>query len=101
MKPYEIGHAAAFEAYRTWTHHSSMYEPISADRSRQREALVGLSVAEGLLIIFYPFEILITVQYRDYGVIPGECLTDIVSEKLVKPPLLLHQFSSVLCVVSA
>jgi hypothetical protein len=28
-------------------------------------------------------------------------LTDIVSEKLVKPPLLLHQFSSVLCVVSA
>ena len=42
----EVGHAAAYEAYRTWIHNSSLYEPLSADNERQREALVGLAVAE-------------------------------------------------------
>lgn len=46
MLPAEIGHAAAYEAYRKWIHHSSMYEPLSADLDRQREALIGLAVAE-------------------------------------------------------
>jgi hypothetical protein len=46
MSPYEIGHAAAYEAYRTWIHNSSIYEPISSDHMRQREALIGLAVAE-------------------------------------------------------
>ena len=46
MLPAEIGHAAAYEAYRKWIHHSSMYEPLSADSDRQREALIGLAVAE-------------------------------------------------------
>jgi len=41
-----MGHAAAYEAYRTWIHNSSIYEPISADPMRQREALIGLAVAE-------------------------------------------------------
>jgi hypothetical protein len=50
MLPSEIGHAAAYEAYRTWTHHSPMYEPLSGDMERQREALVGLAVAEGVLL---------------------------------------------------
>jgi hypothetical protein len=47
MQPAEIGHAAAYEAYRTWIHNSSMYEPLSDDVERQREALTGLAVAEG------------------------------------------------------
>lgn len=47
MNPEEIGHAAAYEAYRTWIHNSSIYEPLSGDIERQREALTGLAVAEG------------------------------------------------------
>lgn len=47
MLPDEIGHAAAYEAYRTWIHNSSMYEPLSGDQERQREGLIGLAVAEG------------------------------------------------------
>ena len=50
MQPNEIGHAAAYEAYRTWIHNSSIYEPLSGDIERQREALTGLAVAEGLLL---------------------------------------------------
>lgn len=48
MLPAEIGHAAAYEAYRTWIHNSSMYEPLSGDTERQREGLIGLAVAEGI-----------------------------------------------------
>lgn len=48
MKPCEIGHAAAYEAYRTWIHNSSIYEPLSGDIDRQREGLVGLAVGEGI-----------------------------------------------------
>ena len=47
MSPEEIGHAAAYEAYRTWIHNRSMYEPFVDDIERQREALTGLAVAEG------------------------------------------------------
>ncbi|CAK5281364.1 unnamed protein product [Mycena citricolor] len=46
MLPSDIGHAAAYEAYRTWTHNSSLYEPLSSEIERQREGLVGLAVAE-------------------------------------------------------
>jgi len=46
MTPTEIGHAAAYEAYRTWQHNSSIYEPLSGDHDRQREGLVGLAIAE-------------------------------------------------------
>ncbi|KAJ7755715.1 hypothetical protein DFH07DRAFT_821558 [Mycena maculata] len=46
MLPSEIGHAAAYEAYRTWIHNSSMSEPLSGDVERQREGLAGLAVAE-------------------------------------------------------
>ena len=48
MSPDEIGYAAAYEAYRTWIHNSSIYEPLGGDPERQREALIGLSAAEGL-----------------------------------------------------
>ena len=47
MLPEELGHAAAYEAYRTWKHNSFMYEPLSGDLERQREALIGLAIAEG------------------------------------------------------
>jgi len=47
LAPEELGHAAAYEAYRTWIHNSSMHEPLSGDIERQREALTGLAVAEG------------------------------------------------------
>ncbi|KAH7915192.1 hypothetical protein BJ138DRAFT_1176725 [Hygrophoropsis aurantiaca] len=46
MTPQEVGHAAAYEAYRVWIHNSSLYEPIGGEAERQREALVGLAVAE-------------------------------------------------------
>jgi len=45
MSPAEIGHAAAYEAYRTWLRDSAMYE-IVGERERQREGLVGIAVAE-------------------------------------------------------
>lgn len=46
LTSYEFGYAAAYEAYRTWLHNSSIYAPISSDRERQREALIGLAIAE-------------------------------------------------------
>lgn len=44
----DLGHAAAYEAYRTWMHSSYLYEPLSGDIERQREGLVGLAIAEGM-----------------------------------------------------
>jgi len=52
-RPEELGHAAAYEAYRTWMHNSSMYEPLSGDIERQREALIGLAVAEAYRLLSY------------------------------------------------
>ncbi|KAF7315341.1 hypothetical protein MIND_00048700 [Mycena indigotica] len=46
LSPEDIGHAAAYEAYRTWISNSSIYEPLSGDMERQREGLVGLAVGE-------------------------------------------------------
>ena len=48
MLPQEIGHAAAYEAFRIWIHNSQLYEPLSADPLQQREALIGLAVAEAM-----------------------------------------------------
>ncbi|KAF5385901.1 hypothetical protein D9615_002394 [Tricholomella constricta] len=53
MLPAEIGHAAAYEAYRTWIHNSSIYEPLSGDTHRQREGLIGLAVAEATRLLPY------------------------------------------------
>ena len=47
MLPEELGHAAAYEAFRTWMHNSSIYEPLSGDVERQREGLIGIAIAEG------------------------------------------------------
>ncbi|KAL0580333.1 hypothetical protein V5O48_001670 [Marasmius crinis-equi] len=51
MLPEEIGHAAAYEAYRTWIHNKYMYEPLSGDRERQREGITGLAVAEAARLL--------------------------------------------------
>jgi hypothetical protein len=53
MLPEELGHAAAYEAYRTWMHNSSMYEPLSGDLERQREALIGLAIAEATRLLAF------------------------------------------------
>lgn len=46
LLPQDIGAAAAYEAYRMWKHNSFLYEPLSADRERQREGLIGTAIAE-------------------------------------------------------
>ncbi|ESK92952.1 hypothetical protein Moror_9025 [Moniliophthora roreri MCA 2997] len=54
MLPNQIGHAAAYEAYRSWIHHrSTLYEPLSGDVERQREGLIGLAVAEATKLLQY------------------------------------------------
>jgi hypothetical protein len=53
MLPEHIGHAAAYEAYRMWTHNSSVHEPLSGDTARQREGLIGLAVGEGDPFCFF------------------------------------------------
>lgn len=47
MLPQEVGHAAAFEAWRTWSMHTQLYEPLSGDRARQIEGLIGMAIGEG------------------------------------------------------
>ncbi|KDQ57015.1 hypothetical protein JAAARDRAFT_194199 [Jaapia argillacea MUCL 33604] len=44
--PSEYGHAAAYEAYRMWKYNSALSEPVGGDYERQREAIVGLAIAE-------------------------------------------------------
>ena len=49
MPPAEIGAAAAYEVFRTWRYHYGIIaQPLSGDRERQREALIGLAVGEGM-----------------------------------------------------
>lgn len=45
MSPAEIGAAAGYEAYRNFMHLNSDF--FAPDDYRQREAIVGLAVAEG------------------------------------------------------
>ena len=48
LLPADIGFAAAYEAYRYWKHHNRMlFEPLAGVIEREREALVGLAIAEG------------------------------------------------------
>jgi hypothetical protein len=55
MLPSDIGAAAAYESWRNWKHHYSIYgQPLSDDRERQREALIGLAVGEGELPVLEP-----------------------------------------------
>lgn len=71
MAASDLGHAAAYEAYRTWMHSSYLYEPLSGDIERQREGLVGLAIAEG---IYYhrgtttPYLLIIYVSHPTFAV---------------------------------
>ncbi|KZS98377.1 hypothetical protein SISNIDRAFT_462344 [Sistotremastrum niveocremeum HHB9708] len=47
LLPQEIGAAAGFETIRLWQTHQGVYrQPLSDDREREREALIGLAIAE-------------------------------------------------------
>jgi hypothetical protein len=48
MGPQEVGAAAAYEAYRQIKYGSGMYQFLYGDYDRQREALRGLAIAEGM-----------------------------------------------------
>jgi len=52
MQPEEIGYAAAYQAYRSWLKHGSMYD-LLGDPERQREGLVGIAVAEVTRLLQY------------------------------------------------
>lgn len=53
MPPTEIGHAAAYEAFRTSMRDRSLLETMGPDIERQREALIGLAVAEASRLLSY------------------------------------------------
>ena len=47
MLPSELGSAAAYEAYRYWKYQHPLYEPLDGNRERERDAMMGMAVAEG------------------------------------------------------
>ena len=47
LSPAELGHAAAYEAFRYLLHHESLYEPLGEEQEREREVLLSLAAAEG------------------------------------------------------
>ncbi|KAH8109351.1 Piwi domain-containing protein [Phellopilus nigrolimitatus] len=50
MVPADIGAAAAYEVWRNWRYHYGILaQPLSGDEERQREALIGLAVGEGVV----------------------------------------------------
>jgi hypothetical protein len=51
MSPIEIGAAAGYETCRKWAHNHTVFDPIYGDDSeRQRDALIGIAIAEGARI---------------------------------------------------
>jgi hypothetical protein len=50
MMPQEIGIAAAYEAYRQIKYSTNVYHQLYTDYERQREAMRGLAIAEGMLL---------------------------------------------------
>lgn len=71
MPPNEIGAAAAYEVFRTWRYHYGIIaQPLSGDRERQREALIGLAVGEGKPasdIHVLMLTLILLLKLRDYG----------------------------------
>ncbi|KAL1665908.1 hypothetical protein GGF50DRAFT_99900 [Schizophyllum commune] len=53
LTPDELGYASAYEAYRVWIHNADIVQPISGDPERQREAMIGLAVAEAARALQY------------------------------------------------
>lgn len=48
LTPQEIGYASAYEAHRIWIHNYVLYEPFRAEIERQREAFIGIAIAEAI-----------------------------------------------------
>jgi len=46
LLPRDIGSAAAYEAYRMWKYHHPLYEPLGGSPEREREAMMGMAIAE-------------------------------------------------------
>ena len=46
LAPRDIGHAAAYEAYRIWIHNRSISE-MRSDYGLRREAFIAIAIAEG------------------------------------------------------
>lgn len=46
LSPRDIGHAAAYEAYRIWIHNRTISD-LRSDFGQRREAFVALAIAEG------------------------------------------------------
>lgn len=71
MPPNEIGAAAAYEVFRTWRYHYGIIaQPLSGDRERQREALIGLAVGEGKSasdIHVLMLTLFLSLKLQDYG----------------------------------
>ena len=44
--PHEIGHAAAYETYRIWTHNPSI-RSRGSDHGQHRETFIAIAIAEG------------------------------------------------------
>ncbi|KIJ49382.1 hypothetical protein M422DRAFT_27748 [Sphaerobolus stellatus SS14] len=63
LLPRELGAAAGYEAFRMWEAHNGIYAlPLSEDRERQREALIGIAAAEATRLWAYT-----TRPYDKYG----------------------------------
>lgn len=48
LSPAELGHAAAYEAFRYLLYHEALYEPLADEVEREREVLLSLAIAEGM-----------------------------------------------------
>lgn len=46
VMPSELGTAAAYEAYRTWKYHSSLFQPLGVRSETTKEGLIGHAMAE-------------------------------------------------------
>ena len=46
LSPRDIGHAAAYEAYRIWIHNRNLSE-MRSDYGQRREAFIAIAIAEG------------------------------------------------------
>lgn len=82
--PHEIGAAAGYEAYRTWKYHGSLMQPLGGASEREREALVGMALAESK----HAFQMLSSTPHSDvlqraiYGSTPAVPWTITASRKL-------------------
>ena len=85
LLPREIGAAAGYEAIRCWEHHKSIYvQPLSEDRDREREALIGLATAEGMSFFSPAHQPLRSPQLRDFGCIRAVPSTGTAAWRLLK-----------------